>query len=62
MQQEYDSPLLDAAVNQLSRLPGIGRKTALRLALHLLRQDADVADALGNSIIQMRRGIRYCRV
>ena len=62
MQQEYDSPLLDAAVNQLSRLPGIGRKTALRLALLLLRQDADGADALGNSIIQMRRGIRYCRV
>lgn len=62
MDTEFSSPLLDAAVNELSRLPGIGRKTALRLALHLLRQDTPVADALGNSIINMRHGIRYCRV
>lgn len=62
MQTEYASPLLDAAVNQLSRLPGIGRKTALRLALYVLRQDADMADALGNALINMRRGVRYCSV
>lgn len=61
MDQEFSSPLLDAAINELSRLPGIGRKTALRLALHILRQDASAADALGNSIINMRHGIRYCR-
>ena len=39
MEQEYASTLLETAVNELSRLPGIGRKTALRLALHILRQD-----------------------
>lgn len=62
MQQEFSSPLLENAVTELSRLPGIGRKTALRLALHLLRNDADISEALGNAIINMRRGIRYCRV
>ncbi len=62
MEQPLASPLLEAAVNELSRLPGVGRKTALRLALHLLRQDAGAAVALGQSIINMRQGIRYCRV
>lgn len=62
MESEFSSPLLDAAVNELSRLPGIGRKTALRLALHLLRQDTSTADALASSITNMRHGIRYCRV
>lgn len=61
MDTEFSSPLLDGAVNELSRLPGIGRKTALRLSLYLLRQDASQADALGNAIINMRHGIRYCR-
>lgn len=62
MEQEYASFLLENCVTQLSRLPGIGRKTALRLALHLLRQDTSVADDLGNAIIDMRQGIRYCNV
>lgn len=61
MDQELSSPLLDDAVNALSLLPGIGRKTALRLALHILRQDTTLADTLGNSIINMRHGIRYCQ-
>lgn len=61
MEQSYNSSLLDAAVAEISKLPGIGRKTALRLALHLLRQDKDVAKALGQSIIDMRENIRYCR-
>lgn len=60
MQQSYNSSLLDNAVAQLSKLPGIGGKTALRLALHLLRQEKDVALALGNSIIDLRENIRYC--
>lgn len=60
MQQSYNSTLLDNAVTHLSRLPGIGGKTALRLALHLLRQEEDVAIALGQSLIDMRRNIRYC--
>ena len=62
MQEQYNSPLLENAVTELSKLPGIGRKTALRLALHLLRRDATEAEALGNAIIDMRRDIRYCRV
>lgn len=62
MQQSYNSRLLDNAVSQLSRLPGIGGKTALRLALHLLRQEPEVSAALGQSLIDLRKGIRYCSV
>lgn len=62
MQTEFQLPLLDNAVNELSRLPGIGRKTALRLALHLLRNDTATTDALADAIHNMRHGIQYCRV
>lgn len=61
MRQEFESSLLENCVTEISRLPGIGRKTALRLALHLLRQDPSTANALGNAIIDMRKGITYCR-
>ena len=53
---------LERAVTELSRLPGIGRRTALRLALNILRRDLDDATALGNAIIDLRRDIRYCPV
>lgn len=59
---EFNSILLDNAVTELSRLPGIGKKTALRLALHILRQDAEWGVALGEAIINMRKGIKYCNV
>ena len=62
MQQEFASKLLEGAVTEFERLPGIGRKTALRLALHILRMDEGMGVALGESIINMRRGIRYCSV
>lgn len=62
MNQTYNSQLLDNAVAELAKLPGIGRKTALRLALHLLRQEESEAVALGESIIDMRKHIRYCKV
>lgn len=62
MQHSYNSPLLDTAVSELAKLPGIGRKTALRLALHLLRRSPEEVDALGKSLIHMRREIRYCHV
>lgn len=62
MQQEFESSLLESAVTEISRLPGIGRKTALRLALHLLRQEPSVALQLGESIIKLRQGICYCSV
>lgn len=60
MEQEFASSLLENAVTELSRLPGVGRKTALRLALHLLRQDESRAIGLGESLIALRRGVRYC--
>lgn len=60
MIQSYNSVLLDAAVAELAKLPGIGHKTALRLALHLLKKDSSVAEALGRSIIEMRQGVGYC--
>ena len=50
----YSSKLVESVVNEFSRLPGIGKKTALRLALHLLKKDTPFAEALGNAIIKMR--------
>ena len=61
MIESMNSPLLENAVQELSKLPGIGRKTALRLALHLLRRNEEEALALGQSIIDMRRNITYCK-
>lgn len=62
MNQSYNSVLLDMAVAELAKLPGIGHKTALRLALHLLRKEPETAIALGNAIIEMRKGVSYCPV
>lgn len=62
MEQEFASPILEAAVTELSRLPGIGRKTALRLALHILRRDENEGIALGDAIINLRKNIKYCSV
>ena len=56
------SSLLENAVTELSRLPGVGRKTALRLALHLLRQDEAMSVKLGEAIIKLRKEIKYCSV
>ena len=57
----YPSKLLENAVSELSKLPGIGRKSALRLALHLLRKDISEVEAFGNAMVKMRKEIRYCR-
>ncbi len=62
MEQEFASTLLDAAVNEFAKLPGIGRKTALRLVLHILRQDVQQAHLLGEAIIKLREEVKYCRV
>ncbi|MCD8260754.1 MAG: recombination mediator RecR [Bacteroides sp.] len=62
MNQQYPSVLLEKAVSEFSRLPGIGRKTAMRLVLHLLRQEPSAVDSFGNSIIQLRHEVKYCRV
>jgi len=57
---EYSSLLLENAINELSRLPGIGKKTALRLALHLLREDVSRTESLARSLQQLREKIMFC--
>lgn len=58
----YSSRLLEQCVNELSRLPGIGRKTALRLALHLLKQEDVTVDKLTQAIAEMKKSMNYCKV
>lgn len=60
--QPYPSRLLENAVTQFSRLPGIGRKTALRLALHLLRQEDEDVEQLASALTTMKREVKRCRV
>ena len=62
MQQRYPSQLLDNAVEEFSKLPGIGRKTALRLVLHLLRQEDQEVDRLAAALTTMKHEVRYCKV
>ncbi|MDE6206668.1 MAG: recombination mediator RecR [Muribaculaceae bacterium] len=62
MEQEFSSALLENAVAALSRLPGVGRKTALRFAMHLLRRDAGEALTIADAIARLRTEIRYCPV
>ena len=62
MIQQYPSQLLEKAVQEFSKLPGIGRKTALRLVLHLLRQPADEVSLFTHAIDTMIREVKYCRV
>lgn len=59
---QYPSLLLQRAVGEISRLPGIGTKTALRLALHLLNQDIADVDRMAQSIVDLRHGVKRCRV
>jgi len=59
---KYPSKLLENAVNEFSKLPGIGRKSALRLVLHLLRQDVEAVNYFGNSLIQLRSEIKHCKI
>ena len=54
------SKLIEDAVNEISRLPGIGKKTALRLALHLLKQKESVSEELAKSILALRKEVKYC--
>ncbi len=56
------SKLLEQAVEAFSTLPGIGRKTALRLALHLVRQPVEQSEQFSEALLQMRRNIKYCTV
>ena len=60
--QSYPSYLLENAVNQLSKLPGVGKKSALRLALHLLKQDEQQVNDFAQSILLMKNEIKYCKI
>ena len=62
MNQLYSSKLLENVVNEFSKLPGIGKKTALRMALHLLKQDEESVRQFGQAVIQLRSQIMYCKV
>lgn len=62
MEQQYPSVLLERAVSEFARLPGIGRKTALRLVLHILRQSNEDVEQFASAISKMRNEVQYCRV
>ena len=62
MKAEYNSAVLENAVERLSMLPGVGQRTALRLALHLLRRYRSEGEALGAAIVDLCRNIKYCKV
>jgi recombination protein RecR len=58
----YPSQLLENAVEEFAKLPGIGRKTALRLVLFLLRQESDEVEAFAQAVSRMRKEVKYCKV
>jgi len=62
MIQKYPSALLENAVNEFAKLPGIGRKTALRLALYTLKKTPEEITLFGEAIVNLRNHINYCRV
>lgn len=62
MQTIYSSEVLANAVREISKLPGIGEKTALRLALHLIRKNKDEVQSLGNAIIDLKEHIKECSI
>jgi len=57
---EFSSKLIENAVNEISKLPGIGKRTALRLVLFLLRQPSDQSSSLANAISEMRVNVKFC--
>ena len=60
--QQYPSRLLERAVEAFSQLPGVGRKTALRLVLHLLRQSTEDVDSFADAVIRVKHDVKYCKV
>ncbi len=61
MMQQYPSQLLERAVSEFSKLPGVGRKTALRLVLYLLRQDNEEVTLFADTMKKLRSEVRYCK-
>lgn len=62
MEQQYSSALLGRAVDEFSKLPGIGRKTAMRLVLHMLRRSVESVESFCTSINTLRHDVKYCSV
>lgn len=62
MNQKYPSALLENAVNELASLPGVGRKTALRLALYMLRRDPEYVDNFASALVALRKNVKYCKI
>ena len=62
MNQQYPSTLLEKAVGEFAKLPGIGRKTAMRLVLHLLRQETSTVEAFGSAVVRLKHEVEHCRV
>ena len=60
--QQYPSQLLERAVEAFSQLPGVGRKTALRLVLHLLHQSTEDVDSFADAVIRVKHDVKYCKV
>lgn len=60
--QQYSSQILERAVESFSQLPGVGRKTALRLVLHLLRQPLEDVDSFTDAVTRVRHDVKYCKV
>jgi recombination protein RecR len=58
---QFSSALLENAVNEFARLPGIGKKTALRLVLHLMKMEPEKVEVFGEAIIKMRKEIKFCQ-
>ncbi len=58
---EYPSKLVEEAVNEIAKLPGIGKKTALRLALHLLKEEEQSTHALSEALVNLRTKTQYCQ-
>jgi recombination protein RecR len=58
----FSSKLLEDAVNEFSKLPGVGQKTALRLVLHLLNKEQEEVDTFGNTLIKLKRDIKHCGI
>ncbi len=62
MNQQFSSVLLERAVDEFAKLPGIGKKTALRLVLHLLKREQSDVDAMAESIVKLRHEVKHCKV
>lgn len=62
LNSKYPSQLLQRAVDEFGKLPGVGHKTALRHVLHLLRQDSEQVEAFAKAIVQLRNDVKYCHI